>query len=55
MAVVRRSDVERGGGRKLVLDFKPLGLPPGRYALKVDVTDPASKKTAQASSRFEVQ
>jgi VWFA-related protein len=54
VTVIRRSDIERGGGRKIVLDFKPQGLSAGRYALKVAVTDPASKKTAQASSLFEV-
>ncbi len=54
VTVVRRSDVERGGGRKVVLDFKPQGLAAGRYALKVALTDPASKKTAGASSPFEV-
>jgi hypothetical protein len=55
VTVSRRSDVERGGGRKLLLDFDPAGLSPGRYALKVAVTDPASKKTAEASSPFEVK
>ncbi len=55
VAVARRSDIERGGGRKVILDFKPQNLPAGRYALKVAVTDPTSKKTAQASSPFEVQ
>jgi hypothetical protein len=55
MTVSRRSDIERGGGRKIVFDFKPQGLPPGRYALKVAVTDPASKKTAESSSPFEVK
>lgn len=55
VTVSRRSDVERGGGRKLVLDFNPAGLSPGRYALTVAVTDPASKKTAEASSPFEVK
>ncbi|MGH9368753.1 MAG: hypothetical protein ACRD3M_13890, partial [Thermoanaerobaculia bacterium] len=54
-AVSRRSDIERGGGRKVVLDFQPQGLAPGRYALKVAVTDPASKKTAESSSPFEVR
>ncbi|HTO87838.1 MAG TPA: VWA domain-containing protein [Thermoanaerobaculia bacterium] len=55
VAVSRRSDIERGGGRKLLLDFQPRGLSPGLYALKVAVTDPASKKTAEASSPFEVR
>ncbi len=55
VTVSRRSDIERGGGRKVVLDFKPEGLAPGRYALRVAVTDPASKKTAESSSPFEVK
>ena len=53
--VTQRSDIERGGGRKLVLDFQPRGLAPGRYALKVSVTDPSSKKTAQSSGPFDVR
>ena len=55
VTVARRSDVERGGGRKLILDFKPAGLAPGRYALKVSIADPASKKTAESSGIFEVR
>ncbi len=38
LAIVKESDVERGGGRKLLLSWKPEGLAPGRYALKVAVT-----------------
>ena len=55
VAVSKRSDIERGGGRKVVLDFKSQGLPPGRYALKIAVTDPASKKAGESSSPFEVR
>ena len=55
VTVARRSDVERGGGRKVVLDFKPAGLAPGRYALKVSVLDPTSKKSANSSGIFEVR
>ena len=55
VTVASRSDVERGAGRKVLLDFKPQGLAPGRYALKVAVTDPTSKKSAEASSAFEVK
>ncbi len=55
VTVSRRSDIERGGGRKVVLDFNPQGFSPGRYALKVTITDPTSKKTADASSPFEVR
>lgn len=52
--VVRRSDRERGGARTLLLSFKPEGLEPGRYALKVKVSDRA-QKTAEASGTFEVR
>jgi VWFA-related protein len=53
--VAQRSDVERGGGRKVILDFQAEGLAPGRYALRVAVSDPATKKTAEASAPFEVR
>jgi VWFA-related protein len=52
--VVRRSDRERGGARTLLLSFKPEGLEPGRYALRVRVSDRA-QKTAEASDEFEVR
>jgi VWFA-related protein len=52
--VVRRSDRERAGARTLLLSFKPDGLEPGRYALRVRVTDRA-QKTAEASGQFEVK
>jgi VWFA-related protein len=52
--VVRRSDRERGGARTLLLSFKPEGLEPGRYALRVRVSDRA-QKTAEASGGFEVR
>ena len=52
--VVRRSDRERGGARTVLLSFKPEGLEPGRYALRVRVTDRA-RKTAEASDAFEVR
>jgi hypothetical protein len=37
-----------------VLAFKPDGLEPGRYALRVRVSDRA-QKTAEASGEFEVR
>jgi len=52
--VVRRSDRERSGARTLLLSFKPEGLEPGRYALRVKVSDRA-QKTAEASGEFEVR
>ncbi|HSS44422.1 MAG TPA: VWA domain-containing protein [Thermoanaerobaculia bacterium] len=55
LTVERRSDFERGGGRKLLLTLDPQGLSPGRYVLKVTVTDPSGKKGAESSSDFEVK
>ncbi|HSP94313.1 MAG TPA: VWA domain-containing protein [Thermoanaerobaculia bacterium] len=52
--VVRRSDRERGGARALLLSFKPEGLEPGRYSLRVRISDRA-QKTAEASGGFEVR
>ncbi len=55
LTVVKESDVERGGGRKVMLSFKPEGLTPGRYTLKVAVADPATKAAGEAASAFEVK
>ena len=55
VSVARRSDVERGGGRKIVLDLRATDLMPGRYALKVAVRDPVTRRSAAASSAFEVR
>lgn len=55
LKMIKESDVERGGGRKLLLGFKPEGLAPGRYALKVALTDPNSKATGQSEGAFEVR
>jgi VWFA-related protein len=53
--LARESGIERGGARKLLLTFKPEGLTPGRYALKVAVSDPVSKKASESASAFEVR
>jgi VWFA-related protein len=55
LGVVKESDSERGGGRKLLLSFQPSGLPAGRYALKVSVTDPASKAAGESVGAFEIR
>jgi hypothetical protein len=55
LKVAKQSDFERGGGRKLLLAFKPEGLVPGRYELKVAVSDPASKATGESGSAFEIK
>jgi VWFA-related protein len=55
LRVATESGGERAGGRKLRAIFKPEGLPPGRYVLKVAVSDSATKKTADSFSVFEVK
>ena len=50
LTIVKASDVERGGGRKLMLSWKPEGLTPGRYALKVAVSG-----AGESSAAFEVR
>jgi hypothetical protein len=51
----KSSDVERGGGQKRLYVFHPTGLAPGRYALKVVVTDTATHATAESASPFEIR
>jgi VWFA-related protein len=53
--VVRRSDKERDGARAFLVSFKPDGLEPGPYLLKVRASDRVSRRTAEASSPFEVR
>ncbi len=53
--VVKRSDQQKDGSRALLLSFKPEGLEAGRYDLKVRVSDRVTRKTAEASSGFEVR
>jgi len=55
ISVVKESDTERGGGRKLLLAFVPEGLAPGTYRLDVSVSDPGSGASGQAESSFEVR
>ena len=55
LKLVKASDTEREGVRKLLLRFKPAGLDPGRYALAVQLKDPRTGKTAESSVPFDVQ
>lgn len=55
LSVVKESDAERGGGRKLLLAFVPEGLAPGTYRLDVSISDPASSASGRAESSFEVR
>jgi VWFA-related protein len=52
---VSRSDKERNGSRSLWLAFKPEGLEPGLYVLKVRASDRVSRRSAEASTAFEVR
>jgi hypothetical protein len=51
----KSSDVERGGGQKRLYSLHPSGLAPGRYALKVVVTDTATHSSAESASPFEIR
>ena len=51
----KSSDLERGGGQKRLYAFHPSGLTPGRYALKVVVTDTATHTSAESASPFEIR
>ena len=52
---MRRSDKERDGARAFLVSFNPDGLEPGPYLLKVRASDRVSRRTAEASSPFEVR
>ena len=45
---------ERQGARKLLLEFHPTGLDPGRYALVLKLQDPGTGKAAETMSTFDV-
>ena len=51
----KASDLERGGGQKRLFSFHPSGLPPGRYALRVVVTDTATHASAESASAFDIK
>ena len=55
LQILRRSDREQEGARALLLAFKPEGIEPGRYTLKVRVSDRVSRRSAEASTPFEVR
>jgi len=55
LKLLKASDQEREGARKLLLQFRPSGLEPGRYALAVRVNNPRSGKSSESSFPFDVQ
>lgn len=54
LKLLKASDRERQGARKLLLEFQPTGLDPGRYALVMKLQDPGSGKAAETMSTFDV-
>lgn len=55
LKLLKSSDHEREGARKLLLQFRPSGLEPGRYALAVKVSDRTNGKSSESSFPFDVQ
>lgn len=55
LKLLKSSDRERDGARKLLFQFKPMGLEAGRYALAVKLNDPKSSKSSESSFPFDVQ
>jgi VWFA-related protein len=54
LKLLRASDHEGQGERKLLLQFRPSGLDPGRYALAVRLLDPKTGKSSESSFPFDV-
>ncbi|HEY6066426.1 MAG TPA: VWA domain-containing protein [Thermoanaerobaculia bacterium] len=55
LELVKSSNRERQGARKVLFKFRPMGLEPGRYALAVTVRDPRSGKSSNSSFPFDIQ
>ena len=55
LKLLKTSDREHQGARKLLLQFHPTGLDPGRYALVLNLQDPATGKASETRSTFDVQ
>ncbi len=54
LKLLQASDRERESARKLLFEFRPSGLDPGRYALIVKLHDAATGKTSESSATFDV-
>ena len=54
LKLLQASDRERQDARKLLFEFRPSGLDPGRYALIVKLQDAATGKTSESSATFDV-
>jgi VWFA-related protein len=54
LKLIKASDRERQGARKLLFEFHPTGLDPGRYALVMKLLDPGTGKSSETMSTFDV-
>ena len=54
LKLLEASDAERENARKLLLEFRPSGLDPGRYALIVKLQDARTGKSIESSATFDV-
>ena len=55
LKLLKASDRERTGAKKLLLQVQTYGLDPGRYALSVKLEDRKAGKTAENSFPFDVR
>jgi VWFA-related protein len=55
LALLKASDKERAGARKLLLAMRVWGLDPGRYALSVNIAGEGGKSLSEGRSAFDVQ
>lgn len=55
LELVKASNDERESGRMFLLQFRPSGLDPGRYALAVKLLDSKSGRFSESSFHFDVQ
>jgi VWFA-related protein len=55
MQLVKASDQERAGARKMLVQVRTWGLDPGRYALSVKLEDRKAGKSAENSFPFDVK
>lgn len=54
LKLLKESDRERQGAHKLLFEFRPTGLDPGRYALIVKLKDAKTGKSSESSASFDV-
>lgn len=55
LQLIRASNEEQKGGRKFLLQFRPSGLDPGRYALAVKLLDSKTGRFSESSFHFDVR